>query len=214
MDIAKYIDHTLLKPNTTQNQIKNIINEALKYRFYAICIPPIFTKFAYTLLKGTEIKLCVVNGFPLGNTFLSARLREAELSINNGAEEIDTVLNTGLIKEKMFKKASLEIQQMISIVHPDKILKVIIETPILTNEEIVTFTKIILDSGADYIKTATGFFGHTRQEVVGLIHQRFPDIKIKAAGGIRTYQNAIDMLNAGASRIGTSTGINIMKSIA
>ena len=210
-NIAHFIEHTLLKPDTTDKDIKKLVNEAKKYGFYGVCVNPSRVKSALEYAKGSKIKVCSVCGFPLGAHTFSTKLLEATEAVNTGADEIDMVMDTGLLKEKEYDKILTEISILKNMLKKKIILKVIIETPLLTKGEKITASKIVIDAGADFVKTATGFYGHTKISDVELIRKAFPELKIKAAGGIRTYEKALKMIEAGASRIGTSSGIKIVK---
>ncbi len=210
-NIAHFIEHTLLKPDTTDKDIKKLVNEAKKYGFYGVCVNPSRVKSALEYAKGSKIKVCSVCGFPLGAHTFSTKLLEATEAVNTGADEIDMVMDTGLLKEKEYDKILTEISILKNMLKKKIILKVIIETPLLTKDEKITASKIVIDAGADFVKTATGFYGHTKISDVELIRKAFPELKIKAAGGIRTYEKALKMIEAGASRIGTSSGIKIVK---
>ncbi len=210
-DIAHFIEHTLLKPGATDNDIKKLVNEAKKYGFYGVCVNPSRVKSAVEYAKGSKIKVCSVCGFPLGAHTFSIKMMEATESVEAGADEIDMVMDTGLLKKKEYDKILTEISVLKDMFREDIILKVIIETPLLTKKEKIIASGIVMNAGADFVKTATGFYGHTKVSDVELIRKAFPELKIKAASGIRTYENALKMIEAGASRIGTSTGVEIVK---
>jgi len=210
-NIAHFIEYTLLKPDATDMDIKRLVNEAKKYGFYGVCINPTRVESAVEYAKESKIKVCSVCGFPLGTHIFSTKLLEASEAVEEGADEIDMVMDIGLLKEKEYDKISTEISLLRNMLKKKIILKVIIETPLLTNDEKITASGIVMKAGANFVKTATGFYGHTKVSDVKLIKKAFPELRIKAAGGIRTYEKALKMIEAGASRIGTSTGVKIVK---
>jgi deoxyribose-phosphate aldolase len=210
--IASKIDHTLLKPDATKENIKQLCDEAVKQKFYSVCINSIWLKDAYNFLLGSTVKLCTVSGFPLGVSSTSCKLHELEISIQDGASEIDMVMNIGFFKDKKYKIVSDEISSMVTIAQ-GKIIKVIIESGILTKEEVRIAAKLVEDSGAQFVKTSTGFsaFGAST-EIINIIKKALKsDTKIKASGGIKSFYQVQDLLDAGAKRIGTSSGVIIMK---
>ena len=212
--IASKIDHTLLKSDTTKKNIKQLCDEAVKFGFYSVCINSIWLKDAYDFLHGSPVKLCTVSGFPLGASSTSCKLHEMEISIQDGASEIDMVMNIGYFRDKKYKIVSDEISRMVQIAH-GKIIKVIIESGILTKEEVMIAAKLVEDSGAQYVKTSTGFsdFGAST-EIIHIIKTALKsDTKIKASGGIKSLYQVKNLLDAGAERIGTSSGLIIMKEI-
>jgi len=213
-NITQLIEHTLLKPDATDKDIKKLVNEAKKYGFYGVCINPSRVKSAVEYAGGSEVKVCSVCGFPLGAHIFSAKLLEATTAVEEGANEIDMVMDIGLLKEKNYDRILTEIRIIKDMLRKKILLKVIIETPLLTKKEKVIASGIIMEAGADFVKTATGFYGHTKVSDVKLIKTAFPELKIKAAGGIRTYKKALKVIEAGASRIGTSTGVEIAKEAA
>ncbi|MCD6168351.1 MAG: deoxyribose-phosphate aldolase [Caldisericia bacterium] len=212
-EIAKLIDHTLLKPEATYNDIKKICEEAKKYHFYAVCINPSFVKMAKELLKDTDIKVATVIGFPLGADSINAKVYETKDAILNGADEIDMVINIGVLKSKDYAYIYNEIRSVKSVAK-EKVLKVIIEAPVLTYEEKIIACSISKAAGADFVKTSTGFSkqgGATVEDVRLMRSIVGDDVGVKAAGGIRTFEKAVEMINAGANRIGASSSVRIME---
>ncbi|HQC54535.1 MAG TPA: deoxyribose-phosphate aldolase [Clostridia bacterium] len=213
----KYIlsktDHTLLKPGSTEKEILNLIQEGLEYKVASICIPPSFVHFAHQTSK--DINICTVVGFPNGYNTTSTKLKETEQALKGGASEIDMVINIGALKDKKYKLVEDEIREIKDITH-NNILKVIIETCLLTEEEKITMCKIISDAGVDYIKTSTGFSiaGATVSDIELFKKHVDSKVKIKAAGGIRTLEDAKMYLDLGCDRIGASSIVAAVKHIA
>ena len=203
-DILKLIDHTLLKADATCEQIVALCDEAVKYGTATVCIPQTYLKRVHDKY-GDSLKLCTVIGFPLGYNSASSKVVEAKDSIADGAEEIDTVVNISDVKNHRYDEVRKELK-MIREACGDKLLKVIIETCYLTEEEKIELCKIVTEVKADYIKTSTGFgsAGATLEDIELFKKHIGPDVKIKAAGGIRTIEDALAYANAGCSRIGSS----------
>jgi deoxyribose-phosphate aldolase len=211
MNLKDYIEHTLLRPDATQNQIEAHLEQALQYQFKGVCLNSFWIPLARTWLPQT-IQLVSVVGFPLGANLTQAKASEAEWAVASGADEIDMVLNLGALKSGNFKLVTDDIVSVKKAIS-SKILKVIIETGLLTQEEKVKAIEIVRDSGADYIKTCTGFSqGRATIEDIELMkaHIGHSPLKIKASGGIRTAEQAISLIEAGASRLGTSQGVQIL----
>jgi len=211
MEINKYIDHTNLKNNAIKDDIKKLCEEAIKYSFKSVCVYPYYVSYASQLLKDSDVLVCTVIGFPSGMSTTETKVFETRDAISNGADEIDMVINISALKNIEYNYVKKEIESIKKVVSK-KVLKVIIETCLLSSEEIIKITQICNEVGVDFIKTSTGFsiYG-ARIEDVELINDFKKDnIKIKASGGIKTYNDAIDMINAGAGRIGTSSSINII----
>jgi deoxyribose-phosphate aldolase len=214
MDIARLIDHTLLKPEATPDQIETICQDALRYNFATVCVNSAYVELAARLLKGSDVAVCTVVGFPLGATLTTVKSFEAEQAIHDGATEIDMVINIGALKngDDSFVK-----QDIVAVVqcchHSNAICKVIIETALLTDDEKVRACKLCVQAGADFVKTSTGFsIGGANVEDVSLIrHIVGPDVGVKAAGGIRNLADAKAMITAGANRLGTSSSIKIVE---
>ena len=212
MNIAKLIDHTLLKPDATQAQIKCLCNEARTHGFASVCVNPVWVRFAKKELQGTGVKVCTVIGFPLGATTPQVKVFEAQDAIQNGADELDMVLNIGALKAGD-TNAVLEDIRAVRKATPGKILKVIIETALLTDPEKATACQLAAQAGADFVKTSTGFNGGgaTAEDVV-LMRAHIPaEMHVKASGGVRTRADAEKMIAAGAERIGTSSGVKIVE---
>ncbi len=212
-DLAKMIDHTLLKPDATESEIKKLCDEARQFNFASVCVNPCWVDYCFDQLKDTEVKVCTVIGFPLGANHTSTKLQETETAIADGAEEIDMVLNIGQLKSGNYEYVFSEIEKIANITKKNlAILKVIIETCLLTDEEKIIASIISKEAGADFIKTSTGFSkgGATLFDVALMNYAVDGKIKVKASGGIRSREDALKMIAAGASRIGTSSGVKIL----
>ena len=214
MKLNKYIDHTLLKPEATKEQIEKIIEEAKEYDFASVCVNPTWVKLAAEELRGSDVKVCTVIGFPLGATTPEVKAFETKNAIENGADEIDMVINIGRFKNKEYEYVLNEIKA-IKEECGSKTLKVIVETALLTNDEIEKITEIVLQSGADFIKTSTGFSyrGASFDDVKIMKKVAKDNLLIKASGGIKTGDDAIEMINLGANRLGTSKSVQIYEEI-
>ncbi len=212
MDLAKLIDHTLLKPETRREDIANLCSEAKRYGFYSVCIPPFYITLAKKLLRDTGIKVCTVVGFPLGFNTTHIKVLESRNAAARGADELDIVINIGLIKSKDDSSILEELKRIMKAT-PESLHKVIIETPLLIDREKERSALLVAESGAEFVKTSTGFMSDgTNIEDVRLLHKIVGNrIKVKAAGGIRDLKKLKDMVSAGASRIGTSSGVKIME---
>lgn len=212
MDLSKYIDHTLLKPTATIQEIQSLCEEAIKYHFYAVCVNSSYIPLAERELKDTGIKLAAVVGFPLGAMAKNVKIAEAEYCIENGADEIDVVMNLGIFKSGKYNAVLEELVDIKKAIG-DKVLKVIIETCYLSEEEIILASKLVMDSGADFVKTSTGFGdgGATFKDVELMKKTVGSSIKIKASGGIKDRQTALKYIEIGASRLGTSSGIKLVE---
>lgn len=211
MKINQFIDHTLLASNATERQIIDLCNEAKKYKFYAVCVNGCYVPLAKQLLSKTPVKIVTVVGFPLGSVATDAKVFEAKNAINDGAEEIDMVINIGFLRSKNYVAVFKDIADVKSAI--GKIpLKVILEISELSKNEIVKACEICVDAQVDYIKTSTGFSkGGATLTAVKIIKKTVRDAaKIKASGGIRDLETAIKYIDAGADRIGTSSGVAIM----
>lgn len=213
MNIAQMIDHSLLKPDATKEEIRNLCEEGKKYGFVSVCVNPVWVSFCSDLLKGSSVRICTVSGFPLGANKPEVKAKEAETAIKEGAFEIDMVANIGALKSGDFRLVEEDIKAVRSAIGKEKILKVIIETAVLTNEEKIRATQIIMACGADFAKTSTGFgYPGATVEDVKLLKKVVGDkIRIKASGGIRDYETVLKLIEAGASRIGTSSGVKIVE---
>ncbi len=212
MELAKLIDHTLLKPDATQAQIKRLCDEARTYHFASVCGNPVWVAFAKTQLAASGVKVCTVIGFPLGATTPQVKAFEAQQAVQNGADELDMVLNIGALKAGDTQTVLADIRAVRQAV-PGKILKVIIETALLSNDEKVTACQLAAQAGADFVKTSTGFNGGGATAAdVALMRQHIPaGMHVKASGGVRTRADAQAMIAAGAERIGTSGGVKIVE---
>ncbi len=210
-EILSRVDHTLLTRDATWEEIKGIIDDGIEFSAASVCIPPCFVKKAAEYSAG-RVAICTVIGFPNGYNSSSVKVFETEEAVRDGADEIDMVINIGLLKEKKYDELLSEIKA-IREACPGKILKVIIETCVLTDDEKVKMCDIVSESGADFIKTSTGFAGGgaTREDVALFAENAAPHLKIKAAGGIRSLQDAEDFIALGAERLGTSAIVKIVK---
>ena len=213
MDIAQMIDHSLLKPEVTEGAIRRLCQEGERHDFATVCINPVWVSLCVDLLKGSSVKICTVSGFPLGANRPEVKAKEAGIAIKDGADEIDMVANIGALKSGDFKLVEEDIKAVRNAMGNEKILKVIIETAVLTDEEKIKATEIVMACGADFVKTSTGFgYPGATVEDVKLLKKRVGDrIRIKASGGIRDYNSALGLIQAGASRIGTSSGVKIVE---
>ncbi len=213
-EIARMIDHTLLKPDATQDQIAQLCYEARKHGFAAVCVNPSYVKLCSQLLKGSPVHVCTVVGFPLGATPPEVKAYEAQQAIDDGATEVDMVINIGALKSKDYALVERDIANVARACHAGgAILKVIIEAALLSDELKVVACQLAKTAGADYVKTSTGFGpgGATAYDVELMRRTVGPEMGIKAAGGIRTYQDVRAMVAAGATRIGASAGVKIMQ---
>lgn len=211
--MAKAIDHTLLKPDARQSDLDTLAQEALTHGFGAVCVNSCHVKRVYDILKDSSVHVCAVVGFPLGAAHTKAKACEVEAAIEDGAMELDMVLNIGALKSGDFKTAQTDIQAVRRAAGPDRILKVIIETCLLTEKEKVLACKIAMSADADFVKTSTGFSsGGASTADVRLMKQIVGgSMRIKASGGIKDWDTAAAMIQAGASRIGTSSGVAILQ---
>lgn len=211
MELNKYIDHTNLKQDMSEQDLIKLVNEAKEYDFFSICINPCWVKQASELLAGSNTNVCSVIGFPLGANTTNIKVLEAKEAIENGASEIDMVINVSKLKDKDYEYVYNEIEKIKEAIG-NNVLKVIIEACLLTNEEKTIACQIIMKAGADFVKTSTGMStGGATVEDVKLFKEVVGDTTlIKAAGGVRTYEDTISMIEAGANRIGTSGGVKIV----
>lgn len=210
--LESYIDHTLLKSEATSADIERLCSEALEYNFKTICINPGYVELAARLLKNSKVGVGTVCGFPLGATKTEVKVYEAEVSENSGAVEIDMVANIGAIKSADFEKVKSDIARVRKSLVGSTILKVILECSLLTDPEIERAAQIAADCGANFVKTSTGFFGGATIYHVSLLFNLVGKrLDIKAAGGIRDVKTMLSMIEAGASRIGTSSAVLIME---
>ena len=212
MEINKYIDHTNLNNTATLKDIEKLCNEAIKYKFASVCVYPYYVTLAHNLLKKSNVDVCTVIGFPSGMSTIRVKEMEALIAVEDGADEIDMVINIGALKDKKYDYVKEEIENIRDAID-GKVLKVIIETCYLTEDEIIKATEICNQTFVNFIKTSTGFSDYgARVEDVELINKYKNDVlEIKASGGIRSFETASDMINAGATRLGTSSGVKIME---
>ncbi|GAA5035573.1 2-deoxyribose-5-phosphate aldolase [Marivirga lumbricoides] len=212
-NIQKFIEHTNLKPTITSDDVEKLLREAQQNHLFGICVPPFWVKKAKRDIGKSEVKLITVIGFPLGYQMSQTKEAETHQAIKDGVDELDMVVNISAVKSDMMWP-KIEIAKLGKIAHENnKILKVIIETAYLTEKEIVSLCKIAADAGADYVKTSTGFASEgAKVENIALMRKSLPDhVGIKASGGIKTYHEAISLIDAGADRIGTSNGPGIIR---
>ncbi|HZG60565.1 MAG TPA: deoxyribose-phosphate aldolase [Anoxybacillus sp.] len=212
-NIAKMIDHTLLKADTTKEQIVKLCEEAKQYNFASVCVNPTWVATAAELLKGTDVKVCTVIGFPLGANTPETKAFETKDAIEKGATEVDTVINIGALKDGNDELVERDIRAVVEAAKGKALVKVIIETCLLTEEEKVRACELAVKAGADYVKTSTGFStgGATVEDVALMRKTVGPEIGVKASGGVRDLQGAEAMIQAGATRIGTSSGVAIIQ---
>lgn len=212
MKLNKLIDHTLLKADATSTQIKQLCQEAKDYDFKSVCVNPAFVPQATELLKGSDVEVCTVIGFPLGANTTATKVFEAKDAIANGATEVDMVINISQAKDGQWEAVEEEIKQIAEAVKGKAVLKVIVETALLTDEEIKNATEATVNAGADFVKTSTGFStrGASLNDVQIMNTVTQGRIGIKASGGVSNRQDALNMVEAGATRIGASKGIQIV----
>lgn len=211
-ELAAKIDHTLLKPEATEAQIRTLCEEAKQYSFASVCINPTHVKFAAGLLEGSSVKVCTVIGFPLGANVSAVKAFEAKTAVEEGADEVDMVLNIGALKERNYALVEGDIRAVVNAVNGKAVVKVIFENCLLEKDEIRKACELCEKAGADFVKTSTGFskWG-AKEEDVKLMKECVGDrLKVKAAGGIRDYATAAAMVRAGADRIGASSSIAIV----
>lgn len=213
-DIAKFIDHTLLKPEATPVEIEKLCKEAKEYHFASVCVNPPYARQCAQILRGTDVAVCVVVGFPLGAHTTETKVFETKQAISDGATEIDMVINIGLLKAKQDRLVYADIKAVVAAAHAvDAIVKVIIEAALLTDDEKVRACQLSKEAGADFVKTSTGFGpgGATVHDVALMSRAVSGELGVKAAGGIRNYEQAQAMVQAGATRIGASAGVKIVQ---
>ncbi len=210
MELNKYIDHTNLKNTATLKDIEKLCNEAIEYNFASVCVYPYYVTLAKKLLKNSNVEVCTVIGFPSGESTKETKVFEAINAVENGADEIDMVINISALKNKDYDYVKDEIEEIRDAID-GKVLKVIIETCLLTKDEIIKMTEICNETFVNFIKTSTGFSEYgAKVEDVELINEHKSELlEIKASGGIKTMEDMENMINAGATRIGTSNGVKI-----
>ncbi|MBP3914217.1 MAG: deoxyribose-phosphate aldolase [Lachnospiraceae bacterium] len=213
--VAAMIDHTLLKQNATKEQIAKLCEEAKEYGFASVCVNPGYVPEAAEALRGTDVAVCTVIGFPLGATTSAAKAAETEDAIQNGAQEVDMVVNVGRIKSGDWDYVKSDIEAVVNAAKGKALTKVIIETCLLTDEEKVRVCLTAKEAGADFVKTSTGFStgGATCEDVALMRKTVGPDMGVKASGGIHNTEEALALIEAGASRIGASAGIAIVSGL-
>ena len=211
-EISKRIDHTILKPYASVDDIRRVCKEALRYGFAAVCLNPVYVPIASEILRGSDVRVCSVAGFPLGSTVKEVKVLEARRAVELGASEIDMVMNIPMFKSGRYDYVEEEIREVKEAIGGG-VLKVIIECCYLTDEEKVRAAQLAERAGADYVKTSTGFgeWGARVKDVRLLRRALSPRVRIKAAGGIRTAEQVIELIEAGADRIGTSSGVKIIQ---
>ena len=210
-ELARMIDHTILKPEATEKEIEKLCKEALEYNFASVCVNPSMVEKAYSLLKGSDVKVCTVIGFPLGATTTEVKAFETEDVIKKGATEVDMVINVGKLKEGNLEYVKKDIEAVVNAAKGKALSKVIIETCLLTDEEKVTACKLSKEAGADYVKTSTGFStgGATASDIKLMRETVGKELGVKASGGVRSLEDAMAMIENGATRIGASASIAI-----
>lgn len=212
VNIGSMIDHTALKPETSKSQIETLCAEAKEYKFASVCVNPTWVETAAALLKGTEVKVCTVIGFPLGASTPETKAFETGDAIAKGATEVDMVINIGALKDKNDELVERDIRAVVDAAKGKALTKVIIESCLLTDEEKVRACELSVKAGADFVKTSTGFStgGATVEDIALMRKTVGPDIGVKASGGVRDRAGAMAMVEAGATRIGASAGIAIV----
>jgi deoxyribose-phosphate aldolase len=213
LNLAGMIDHTALKPDVTVEQVVQLCSEARQYGFASVCVNPGFVKLCADLLRGSKVKVCTVIGFPLGATSSESKVYETKIALRDGADEIDMVVNVGALKGGDFTHVARDMGEVVEVAHAGgAIVKVIIETSLLTQDEKVKACLLSKEAGADFVKTSTGFSGGgaTVEDIALMRRVVGPEMGVKASGGVRTFEDAKNMVEAGATRIGTSGGIKIV----
>jgi len=210
--IAGMIDHTELKSSSGEKKIKNLCDEAKTFGFFSVCVNPFYVKFVADQLQGSKVKVCSVVGFPLGANKSKLKAIETEEAVKDGAHEIDMVINVGALREGNNELVKTDIGEVVKA-SGSALVKVIFETCFLTDEQIVTACNLSVEAGADYVKTSTGFgaFGAFPQHVKLMRDTVGPDIGVKASGGVQNFKDALRMIEAGASRLGTSAGVKVIE---
>ncbi|WP_265612032.1 deoxyribose-phosphate aldolase [Enterococcus faecalis] len=212
MELNRMIDHTILKPEATEAAVQKIIDEAKEYNFFSVCINPCWVAFASEQLADTDVAVCTVIGFPLGANTPEVKAYEAADAIKNGANEVDMVINIGALKSQQYDYVLQDIQGVVDAAKGKALVKVIIETALLTDEEKVKACELAKEAGADFVKTSTGFStGGAKVADIRLMRETVgPDMGVKASGGVHNAEEALAMIEAGATRIGASTGVAIV----
>jgi len=213
MRINKFIDHTILKPESTKEEVIIVCKEAVKFNFASVCVNPYYTNLVAKELKGSSIGTCTVIGFPLGVTTTECKVNEAKNAIKNGASEIDMVLNIGALKSSDLRYVEQDIAKVVEVTKENVLVKVILETCLLSDKEIILACQIGKKSGANFVKTSTGFNREgAKLKDVSLMRETVgQSMGVKASGGIRSYEKAVEMIKAGANRIGASSSVKIIQ---
>lgn len=214
-NFARMIDHTLLKAEATKEQIEKLCAEAKQFNFASVCVNPTWVKRSSELLQGTDVLVCTVIGFPLGANTPAVKAFEAKDAIANGAKEVDMVINIGALKDKNYELVQADIAAVVEAAKDSALVKVIIESCLLTDEEKVKACELAVAAGADYVKTSTGFStgGATAEDIALMRKTVGPDLGVKASGGVRSLEDMKKMVEAGATRIGASSGVAIMNGL-
>lgn len=212
MKLNKYIDHTLLKTDATKEQMDVLLEEAIEYDFMSVCVNPTWVEYASEKLKDSDVVVCTVIGFPLGANTSAVKAYESSTAIDEGAKEIDMVINIGAAKSGNWDLVASDIKAVVDVADEDAIVKVIIETSLLTDEEKIKASQLAKEAGADFVKTSTGFStgGATIEDVRLMREAVGPEMGVKASGGVSNREEALAMIEAGATRIGASKGIAIV----
>jgi deoxyribose-phosphate aldolase len=215
LELARYIDHTILKPDAMEGDVIKLCREALEYKFASVCVNAANVKLADSFLHGTEVKVCTVVGFPLGATTKETKAFETAQAIDNGATEVDMVINIGALKSGKTDEVEADIKAVADACKGKALLKVIIEACLLTDEEKVTACELSKNAGANYVKTSTGFStgGATAEDITLMRRTVGPEMGVKASGGIRNLETSLKMIAAGATRIGASASISILNEL-
>ena len=215
VDLARYIDHTILKPDAKESEVIKLCREALEYKFASVCVNASNVKLADSFLHGTDVKVCTVVGFPLGATTKETKAFEAAQAIENGASEVDMVINIGALKSGKLDVVEEDIKTLADVCKGKALLKVIIETCLLTDEEKTIACELSKKAGANFVKTSTGFStgGATAEDITLMRRIVGPEMGVKASGGIRNLETALKMIEAGATRIGASASISIVNEL-
>lgn len=214
-NVAGMIDHTLLKPDASKQQIETLCQEAREYKFFSVCVNPTWVRTSKELLKDSGVKVCTVIGFPLGATTTETKAFETKNAIDHGAEEVDMVINIGALKDKNDEFVENDIRAVVKEAKGRALTKVIIETSLLTTEEKIRACELAVKAGADYVKTSTGFStgGATLEDIELMRKTVGPNIGVKASGGVRSTEDAENMMEAGATRIGASSSVAILNGL-
>jgi len=215
MNIARMIDHTLLRADATQAEISKLLDEAKQYQFASVCVNPTWVSYCAEQLAGTEVKVCTVIGFPLGATTSDVKAFETKNAIERGANEVDMVINIGQMKDGNDAFVQQDIEAVVKAASGKALVKVIIETCLLTDEEKVRACELSVKAGADFVKTSTGFStgGATPEDIALMRRTVGQNVGVKASGGVRSLEDVNKMIEAGATRIGASSGVSIMNGL-